>query len=301
MYTIQTMNYYSCLDTESDTENIVMTFQNRKNIKEYELDHKDVERLYKYFEYIGKCIGKEHIYASLRRNFGDINKAGKDLDNILINSNVDITLNSNNYLIGQEWQINPHKGMYLIYEDTAYLINCVRKLDNCIVLDKVLLRKYDDKRIYMTDDDVKYGKYKLLLKEDLQDQLEKEYKKLCDDLKNMYEDDIKWCKKLWNEVSKCEQEILHIQNIHDSTCTSNAKLKTFIHANLPIELISKIKEYGLESKCSHLFDINEIRGDIEYIEEIIDNGYEPYEELKWNKEIAYHVLIGDYDEWLDDY
>ena len=295
------MSYYSCLefDNDSDNESDISSYKPFENIDN--LNYNNVETLYKYFEYTGKPIGKEHIYASLRRNYNDINKAGRDLEYILNNTDIGIRLYSKKYLTGQDWQIKPTKGMYLVYENTVYKIDFVSFKDNYIYLDQVLLKKYGDKHIHLSEDDVRFGKYKHLLKDDLQEQLEKEYKILCDKCDDMYKNYLIWYDKIFEQLNSHRDKIREIENEHNNLCTSSSKLKVFIHAPLPVEIIAKIKEYGLESKCSHFRNISYLKENMEELYDILDDDYEPYQHLKWDKEVAYHMLSGDYEEWLDDF
>ena len=67
---------------------------------------------------------------------------------------------------------------------------------------------------------------------------------------------------------------------------------------MPIFIIKKIVSYDIESICDHYWQIQDLKNGIDYTDYIIDEGYMPYNNLKWKKEIAYHVLRGDYEEWL---
>ena len=300
-----------------------------ENVKKEKFTDKEVDMLYNYFVQKGlsnkkqlRClpqnwrISEEHIYASLRRNNGDIHKAGQDLSELIQNTNFDIRTfyakfpysellaSQNNvvyfkpYLSGQEWQIKPEKGVYLINNNRVYKINHVSLEYGCFKLDMVITKDYNIKTVNFTDDDVRYGKYKQIKEENLQEYLEKEYKFLGDELEKVSKDGEVWLSKQFKKREKYVKSITKLEKYHENNCTLNAKLKIVGRFDLPIFIIKKIVSYDIESLCDHYWQIQDLKNGIDYTDYIIDEGYMPYNNLKWKKEIAYHVLRGDYEEWL---
>jgi hypothetical protein len=222
------------LDEDEIEENeYISHFNLMENVKKDKFTDKDVDMLYNYFVQEGlsnkkqiRCIpqnwriSKEHIYASLRRNNGDIHKAGQDLSELIQNTNFDIRTfyakfpysellaSQNNivyfkpYLSGQEWQIKPEKGMYLINNNRVYKINHVSLEYRYFTLDMVITKDYNIKTVKFTDDDVRYGRYKQIKEENLQENLEKEYKFLGDELEKVSKDGEVWLSKQFEKREK---------------------------------------------------------------------------------------------------
>jgi hypothetical protein len=316
-------------DSENDND-IFIDYQMEPN--EDKFTHKEVDMLYKYFVDEGLSnkkqikyfpqnwrISKEHIYASLRRNNGDVHKAGKDLSELIKNENFDIrtfyaqlnngefVASENNsvyvkpYLSGQEWLINPEEGMYLLNNDTVFKIHYVSfRKNGYFTLDKVITSDYNYDRIEFSNKDVIYGKYKQIKKENIQKYLEKEYKSICNELEKVSKDQDVWMKKQWKKREEYSDSIQDIINNHNNNCTLHAKLNLVCRFDLPIEIITNIISYNIESICNHEWKIRDIEYTINDLDYKIDKGYYPYNNLKWKKEVAYHVLRGDYKEWLDD-
>lgn len=306
------MSIYNILrdDDESDEEE----YKIRNNYSFCEkFSEKEVNILYNYFVDKGNknwFISKEHIYASLRRNNGDYNKSGKELDDMISNDNFEIRsfFDKNEfcnkpYLSGQEWQINPVENINLLYDDKVYKVYKIYRLFNngSFTLNRVLTRDYDNIYTNFADEDVKYGKYKQICDEHLQEQLEKEYNLLCEDVENAYNDREICIKKECEIIENYSKEINIMKKEHETNCTTDSKLKVFEKVDLPIEIIKKISEYGIESECNHYSDIYYVEEDIHNIYEYIDDECDIYKDLQWKKNVAYHVLCGDYEELINDF
>ena len=305
------MSIYNILRDDDESEEEEYEIRNDyyvKNINIEKFSEKEVNILYNYFVDKGNknwFIGKEHIYASLRRNNGDFNKSGKELDDMISNDNFEIRsfFDKNEfcnkpYLSGQEWQINPVEDVNLLYNDKVYKI--YRLFNNgSFTLKLVLTRDYDNIYANFADDDVKYGKYKQICDENLQEQLEKEYNLLCEDVEKAYNDRNICIKKECEIIENYSKKINIIKKEHETNCATDAKLKVFEKVNLPIEIIRKISEYGIESECMHYSDIYYLEEDIQNIYDYNDDDI--YKDLQWKKQVAYHVLCGDYEEWIDDF
>lgn len=320
-------------DNDDDYDDVYKFFNNFNNNNKEKFTEKEVDMLYKYFVDEGlsrekqiRCfprnwrINKEHIYASLRRNNGDVHKAGKELSDLIENENFDIRTfyaklcngteleaSENNtvyvkkpYLSGQEWLIKPEKDMYLLNNDELLKIHSVSIGSGYITLDKVITSDYNYKTIKFTNEDVIYGKYKQIKKENIQKYLEKEYNCMCNELEKLSKDEDVWMEKQWKKRSQYLDSIQDIKNNHDNNCTTNAKLNLVCRFDLPIEIITNIISYNIESICNHNWQIRDIECTINDLDYKIDKGYYPYNDLKWKKEVAYHILHGDYEEWLDD-
>lgn len=270
----------------------------------------EVETLYKYFvdkgvdEEISWRIKKEIIYGSLRRNNCSINESGADLDKLLSSNIIDIreyyigdTVFSS--MEGQEWLINPTEGMFLLYKDEEVL-EISEFCGNHLTLDKVLTHEYRYKCIHISHNDIFYGMYKLINEEKKQYYLEKEYKKLCNDYDIICKDRESWCASIWQRLSYYENQRTEISEYHENNCSVNAKLQLVGKFDLPVICIKKITEYGIQSNCNHYWEMQDISDSIDDINEIIDRDYKPYNNIKYKKEIAFHVLNGTYDEWLNE-
>ena len=107
--------------------------------------------------------------------------------------------------------------------------------------------------------------------------------------------------KQWKKREQYSTLIQSIKNNNNNNCTTNAKLNLVFRFDLPIEVIKNIISYNIESICNHDWEIRDIEYTMNDLDYTIDKGYHPYNDLKWKKEVAYHVLSGDYKEWLDEY
>lgn len=293
---------------------------------------KEVDMLYRYFEYEGfsnrkqiRChpqnwrINKEHIYGALRRHQGNVHKAGEDLSELLQNENFEIrtfyaklqysefvasennTVYTKPYLSGQEWQVKPEEGMYLLYDNKVFQITRIYDYGyNNIHLKRVLTR--DNTCISRCDKDVRFGKYKQISLDGvtffdsrLQTYLKKEYDLLCNEFEEIKKQEIIWFNLRLKNREEHVSSIQKIQKYHENNCTTEAKLKIVGKFDLPIFVIKKILSYNIESVCFHDWEIKDFECDIENIDIMIDRGYKPYIEMKIQQEIAEHVLKGDYD------
>ena len=330
-YIIMNENMFKLLRDFDEIEEDDDTRHYIENVNNDKITDKDVDMLYTYFVDEGlsnkkqiRClpqnwrISREHIYASLRRNNGDVHKAGKDLSELIQNTDFNIktfyaklpyselVASENNiiyskpYLSGQEWQIKPEKGIYLVYNDKVYKINYVSLEYGFFTLDKVITNDFNSKVVKFVNEDVRYGKYKQI-KENLQEYLEKEYKILCNELEKVYKDGDMWLKKQFEKREVFVDTIENIQRYHNDTCTFNAKIKLVGRFDLPISAINNIVSFNIESICNCNWKIQDFQDSIDHIDYIIDEGYLPYNNLLWKKEVAYHVLCGDYEEWINDY
>jgi hypothetical protein len=322
-------------DDDDDLENdyLSRSYYDNDDVNKEKFTCKEVDILYKYFVDEGlsnkkqvRChpqnwrINKEHICASLRRHNGNINEAGKDLSDLLKNENFDIRTfyakfntyeefeSSKNhpyyikpYLSGQEWQLKPESGLYLLNDNIIYKISYVSFEYGFITLDKVLTRKYNEKKVKFDNDDVRCGNYKQIKYEDITKYLEKEYQIICDEFKEISKKQEIWLSEKFKNRSDLVTEIENLKEYHKNNCTTNAKLNIIGKLNLPINVITKIVSYNIDSKCDHYWKIRDLEDRINYLDYIIDEDYLPYNELKWKREVAYHVLCNDYDEWLNDY
>lgn len=205
------------------------------------------------------------------------------------------------YLSGQEeWQNKLEVGVYLVYNNEVYQISrvCLEYGDN-FVLDRVITRQYNVKTLSFSDIDVKHGKYKQIKEEELQEHLEKDYKhNIIEKFEKTYDIRSKWLSKKYDKINRCEEIIKRIQRYHKYNCTFESKIKIIGKLNLPINIISKIIGYGIESKCNDNYLINSVKEEIKDLKEIIDDDYEPYKNALWLKQVSYHVLQGNYEEWL---
>jgi len=192
------MNIFAVLNDDSDSEYEYYSTNKEDN----EIDIKHVNILYDYFVDKGlsehpqiRCmpqnwrIEKHHIYAALRRNKGDITKAGKELDEMINNDSFEIRtfyaklkysdyvhpithqIYKKPYLSDQEWQTNPKKGMYLLNKNKVLKISAVYSYT--IQLDRILTKDYYDMTINLKDSDVKYGEFKLIDSKNLDEYLKK--------------------------------------------------------------------------------------------------------------------------------
>ena len=317
-------------DSDCDDDCDDNTYYNNDTSSE-KFTSKEVDMLYSYFVDKGlvneqvRClpqnwrISKEHIYASLRRNDGDINKAGEDLSNLIENENFEIRtfyarlkyselLASlehpyyiKPYVSGQQWQIKPEIGMYLLNKNKVYKISHVSLKYGSITLDTVLTRDYNFKVFKFNDEQIRYGKYKQIDENQVQHYLEKEYKILCDECEKVSKDQAKWLSDQFKKRQKYQKIIEDIEIYHRNNCTMEAKLKIVGRFDLPISIIKKIIDYNIESKCKHHWEISDIQRTINYIDYNIEGGYQPYINISWKIQVAYHILRGDYEEWLNDY
>ena len=308
-------SYYSTSDEESDNYSSYFNFMKKDNKDKFGLNEVDI--LYKFFIDKGLNfdygnltwrINKEHIYASLRRNAGDINKSGKELEEMVEKKDFEIREfymkdreenSTKPYLSKQEWQIKPKSGMYLLYNNKVYVINYVSFSDGYFTLDRVITREYNSVTYNFTDDDVKYGKFKQINEDETKVNLQKEYKYICEKLEVAYQIRNKHLFSLFEEYEKCKRQIYEINNYHINNCTTNAKLQEIGKFDLPIATIKKITEYGIYTECDHMRRISYLQDDMEKLDYYIEEDDEEYKELKWKKDVAYHILRGDYEEWLD--
>lgn len=307
------MNIFNILRfvNDSDDEENDSTFNGEK------FTRKEVDFLYKYFIVEGlkqsKCIpqnwkiNKEHIYASLRRNNGDVNKARKELYQLIKNENFDIRtfykkffhiqtikeeIYIKPYLSGQKWQINPKKGMYLLNNDKVYKISYVSLEYNIFTLHRIITRYYNIKTVRFTDEDVCFGKYIQINEENLQKYLEKEFKFIRDELEREAINREIWLSKQFKRRNEYIISINEIQYYHDNNCTLDAKLKLVGKFNLPINVIKKIVSFNIESICTCQWSIIDLRYTLNHIDYIIDEDYLPYNKLKYEEETAFSVLSG---------
>ena len=144
------MNIYmglnSDIDSDSDDE-YEFNYESFCRSKNVNIDLKHIDMLYDYF--VNRGLGdiplvynwrieKHHIHAALRRNNGDINAAGKDLDEMIDNDKFEIRTfydkyeniitnpaNKKPYLSDQEWQVNPKEGIYLVKDSRVFKITSV--------------------------------------------------------------------------------------------------------------------------------------------------------------------------------
>ena len=319
-------NIYSVLNNDDDEDEY--EYEYTKNEEIYiEIDLKIVDSLYSYFTDKGLSdkvqfraapqnwrIEKHHIHSALIRNKGDINAAGKELDEMINNDKFEIRTfyaklkygeyihkktqpYKKPYLSDQEWQIKPKNGMYLVYKHKVFKISCIYAYN--IELDRILTNDCCDMTINLKDFDVKYGEFKFIDSKNIHEYLEKEYYHLKDELQKLSKENTKWVESFSPRVQKIKDKITIITKEHERNCTSESKILAMNIPVLPINLIQKIKSYGIESNCSHMYTISYLEEDLDELYDDLDDGYKPYVLLKWEIEIATHILEGDYEEWLE--
>jgi hypothetical protein len=318
------------LNDEYDSDNNSEYKYNVNNKENKEIDLKIVDSLYDYFVDKGlsdepqiRCmpqnwrIEKHHIYAALIRNKGDITKAGREIDEMINNDSFEIRtfyaklkygeyihpkthqIYKKPYLSDQEWQTNPKKGMHLLNKNKVYKISEVYSYT--IQLDRILTKDYYYMTINLKDSDVKYGEFKLIDSKNLDEYLKKEYCHMKYELQKLSEKETKFSDSIYTKIQKIRDIINAVNKEHKDNCTYEAKILAINFTKIPIYLVQKIKSYGIESNCNHMFRISYLQEDIDYLYDCLNDGYEPYENLKWKIQVAKHVIEGDYEEWLDDY
>lgn len=305
------MNIYRVLD--SDDEDI---FDYESYDDEYptyqDFGKKEVEELYKYFLHEGKGddgklswkVNIQHIYWALRKNFGNVVMAGRDLEQLLKNINLNIrqyyTKKSNGdheivdmpskvpYLEGQEWLIEPKEGLYLLYKDQVYQILNVHK--ERLIIDRVLTNSVCYKTVYYADEEVMFGEYKYIDAKQRQYYLEKEYENICKKYEEISKEKNDWIKNKEIKIQDCIDEFDSIDKYHMSNCSVNAKLPLIGKLDLPIDCIRKITEYGIYTNCQHLSRKYELTRRIQLLYYEMNKGFIQYELIKHDKETAMHII-----------
>lgn len=275
----------------------------------------EVNILYNYFLDKGKNknkiswrINKQHIYWSLRKNDGDVNRSGSELEELLESKYINIRqyyikrLNGEEelvdipskvpYLDGQEWLIEPKRGMYLFFMNQLYEIYEVHK--NYIVICKVLSKSFSSRYVYFSDNEVKYGRYKLVEKDKRQYYCEEEYRLLTESFNNI---SVKKDELLNDKRARIQRLFNKIHNYkvnHANNCCVEAKLPLVCKFDLPEECIRKITEYGIQTDCYHIEDEIILLSEINRLYHDIDGAIMIYDSIKRNKEDIYEVLINGY-------
>ena len=279
------------IDNDSDDE-YEFDYESFCRSKNLNIDLKHVDMLYDYFANKGLGdnsikynwrIEKHHIHAALRRNKGDINSAGKDLDEMIDNYKFEIRtfydkydniitnpVNKKPYLSDQEWQINPEEGIYLVKDSRVFKITSV--YGSVLHLDIVLTK--DIERIDFNDNDVKYGEFKSFNSENLSEYLEDEYAYLKKRLDELLDKKTRYLYPIYTDIKNTKNKIDKIREDHLNNCISD---------------------------CNHEQSIKYLQEEVEELYDYIDDGYEPYEDLKYKITVAGHVLDGDYEDWINDY
>ena len=283
------------------------------------LSEADVNILYNYFKNEG-CnpitywkIPRAHIYAALRRNKGDITATGKELEEIIQHSDFEIRVfytldryreeiicegtSGKPYLSGQDWQIEPRKGMYLLYANKIYQITDVSDY-GCICL-KHILSDRDIDSIYFNLKIVKDGKFTGPISEqELDSFLTKEYESLQNEYEIIDKESDKWFHNKWDCINTYTKEIQIQLTEHNRYCIPESKRDVLGECTGLHELtVEKIKD----SICLHNANISEYEQEIENIRYELHRGYEPFNNFKYALEKAGHILRGTYQEWLSDY
>jgi hypothetical protein len=336
------MNIFNALiDEENENENEFSYDEDYYDEDYYDEDTsknftlKEVDTLYMYFVNEGLSnepqfsshqqnwrIEKHHLNSALIRNDGDINASGKEIDEMIKNDSFEIrtfygklkykdythhythSIYKKPYLSGQEWQIKPEIGIYLVYNnDEVYQISGISLVyGGNVVLDRVITKQYNVKSLNFSHTDVKYGKYKKINEDELQDHLNKDYKhNIIEKFEKIYDIRNQWLAEKKDKIIWYEDIIDTIEKYHKNNCTVESKLILVGKFNLPIDIISKIIGYGIESKCFHNHSINSAKKEIKDLIQIIDDDYAPYKNALWKKEVSYHVLQGNYEKWLQSF
>ena len=193
-------------DDSSDEEIVNPCIQTYYNTLEDKFNEQDIDNLYHYFHDYGKNIWKIercNIVASLRRNNGDLNNTGKELEHMIHEKYQDFNIkyfykidngeekqqmehyNNIPYLSDQEWQMNLIKNTYLFYDDDVYMY--IRKYDQTFTIHHILYNEYS--YISFVDKCVISGKIKEIKKENIDtylkiniEKIRKKYDSKIDDL-----------------------------------------------------------------------------------------------------------------------
>lgn len=267
---------------------------------------KEVSTLARYFLTSKWKIEECQIVSALIRNDGDLNKSGGEIQDMINNKTFDIRYffadthvysEDRPYLSSQEWIIDAKDGVLLLCNDEVYEIISICTFHKFMNVVKII----DQSRLHvlLTDDDVKFGKYKLF-DGDKSMQLQKEYdimKRDYDKIKERYNKDISL---YFDKIHDLRESINEINSNHSSICCAKSKMYTFMYWNLPCLVNKEIYSYGLDSDCNHFRFISDIEEEIGIIYARIDDIIEKRNDLGYELGKSGSIANGWYDEWLEN-